>query len=1621
MNCCKFIAAVSPSDFDDEDAAADLFGPDEGFDIEVGTEPATPSRDMVGEEERIDDNHELHMDEATVAQRPAGLTSPYTPTAEEVALHWLTHIPYRSWCKWCVSGKCNNTAHHQLPDHSREVPLLVADYCFLRDHKDQDVLTCLVGRLYPSRALIAIPCDVKGEDEYAVGRLVEFLRDCGITRMVYMCDQEPAIGAVIRAAVDQLRIQSTWVGAVKENSAVGESQSNGKAEAAIKCVEDQLRVMKGALESRISARIPSQHPILKWLVEYAAVVLNKYMINPSGHTAYHNLHGKRVSERIVEFGEVVLHYVPKKRRHKLDMRWAMGIFLGTKMSSNESYIGLSNGTVVRGRALTRVRPDKRWSADLIQKILGTPAKPLSSDETVVETFENPHDNAGDEQRDAMEGEVEVKHRASHRVAIQRSDIEEFGPSPNCPKCRAFTSKRDKPYRMNNHTEACRLRFYKLMEERDGKKILREQPQPAAAEAEFPVDDADFGDQTPIAMDHQLDNNDDPNFDFINESVIDDIMAEDDSGDHEPASQYGMDIDMLLALGVEPIEASRYVYKLMRHNAEKTFYEAYGRGGLTHEARKSHLNVKGLRALDLACEKPNGTCWDFSKASDQREAIALIEADDPDWIIGSPPCTSFSPLNVGLNFPKMDKAEVKRRVDEGLVHLKFVCRLYKRQMRRGKFFLHEHPHAALSWRTKSIIKILKLEGVDTVVNHQCMFGLLTHDGHGGMLPAKKPTRWMSNSPWMLSELNVNCDGSHQHQHLMSGRAAAAAFYPPQLLRAIIRGMARTRDIKLGVHTLMDSLNSLIAAIPRTSSQHNTTAQLDSTGPDVQPTDDSTSNTDDGKERTSSIPLMAGGSLKVKYSAHNFKTTYRDEYTGEVIPTHLVRAAMEEELGYFNKHVWDAVEKRIACKTDDYKLIRMRWVICNKGDDKEYDVRARLVACEVNTYKTDEYFASTPPLEAKKLLFSEYSATARRPMNLSKEIVLSFVDIKKAYFNGVPRRNIHLAFPKELGVPDHLVAHLKRCVYGTRDAGAIWEECFADALVEMGFTRGVASPCCFHHEGRNLHVVVHGDDFTCLGPKSDIIWYEGELATRFEIKRRGWIGESDGCIQEIRILNRILRLTKDGLRYEADPRHAEMLIKALGLEDATPVVTPGVKEDNDATNYDADLIHESNAMEVMHGETSDTTPIAMVDIKMVDDRTVGFSSEPTIVHEVVPYSEIYGIHPKFLIATRGGWRRVSDNAHPYTGRTVRVMNKRRSTTHDSTRTDLIDRARSGTIHGIYCGGAAWGQLGDFDEHDLEYWYGTNWRTIDIDDDGDDDSTTQGGNGLTTPLVGAVRTASSKKKNAGRQGARSVKKIEMEGNAHDLLSPEGATTYRALSARGNFLSQDRADINFTTKELCREFAAPANSSNRRLKRLARFLVHRRRLVYKFNWLDESDSKEIAVMVDTDFAGCRVTRRSTNGGVMMRGTHCIKHWSTTQPTIALSSGEAELGGLCKGAANGIGLKSVARDLGIELSIRVRSDATAALGIARRLGIGKIRHLDTSLLWIQQKIKCNDLKVDKMLGADNPADCLTKFIDQATMNKHLATMNLEYEEGRATSAPELAPDVNNIMLLMPLSMGQTT
>jgi hypothetical protein len=184
---------------------------------------------------------------------------------------------------------------------------------------------------------------------------------------------------------------------------------------------------------------------------------------------------------------------------------------------------------------------------------------------------------------------------------------------------------------------------------------------------------------------------------------------------------------------------------------------------------------------------------------------------------------------------------------------------------------------------------------------------------------------------------------------------------------------------------------------------------------------------------------------------------------------------------------------------------------------------------------------------------------------------------------------------------------------------------------------------------------------------------------------------------------------------------------------------------------------------------------------------------------------------------------------------------------------------------------------------------------------------------------------------------------------LSVADASMYRSVVARANYLSQDRSDIRYAVKELSRGMSTPLEGDWNRLKRLGRYLHQHPRLVQHMH--KQQHTKFLDVWVDTDFAGCAKTRKSTSGGVITIGDHVIKTWSNTQTTIALSSGEAEYYGMVKGAATALGVRSMLHDLGVEVQIRLRTDASAAKGIASRRGLGKIRHIEVNQLWLQQKL----------------------------------------------------------------------
>ena len=144
------------------------------------------------------------------------------------------------------------------------------------------------------------------------------------------------------------------------------------------------------------------------------------------------------------------------------------------------------------------------------------------------------------------------------------------------------------------------------------------------------------------------------------------------------------------------------------------------------------------------------------------------------------------------------------------------------------------------------------------------------------------------------------------------------------------------------------------------------------------------------------------------------------------------------------------------------------------------------------------------------------------------------------------------------------------------------------------------------------------------------------------------------------------------------------------------------------------------------------------------------------------------------------------------------------------------------------------------------------------------------------------------------------------------------------------------------------------------------------------------------------------------MLGTHLLKHWSSTQKVLTLSSGEAELAGVVKGASEGYGLQSLALDLGIVLKFSVFADSSAAIGICRRTGIGKVRHLAVQQLWVQERVRSGGFRLIKVAGVDNPADLYTKYLT-AEVTRRLHGMHAVVpESGRAATAPQVAAKVDD-------------
>ncbi|CAK0861016.1 unnamed protein product, partial [Prorocentrum cordatum] len=234
------------------------------------------------------------------------------------------------------------------------------------------------------------------------------------------------------------------------------------------------------------------------------------------------------------------------------------------------------------------------------------------------------------------------------------------------------------------------------------------------------------------------------------------------------------------------------------------------------------------------------------------------------------------------------------------------------------------------------------------------------------------------------------------------------------------------------------------------------------------------------------------------------------------------------------------------------------------------------------------------------------------------------------------------------------------------------------------------------------------------------------------------------------------------------------------------------------------------------------------------------------------------------------------------------------------------------------------------------------------------------------------------------RSVAEILSSNQTSPKSDDEKVKTYRSVTMRIMCLGLDRPDISYSASMQARRMKEPKETRVEDLKRIGRYLKKHRagRLLFPAQRLP----RKACVYCDSDYAGDSITRRSRSGMAILWGTHLLKHGSAVQSAVSLSSGEAEYYALLRGACHGFGVQATSADLGVEvdyeMELYIFSDRSAARGLARRQGLGAVRHLDVQFLWLQERIQNTRLLLKTVDGHWNPADLFTKALDQDTMER---------------------------------------
>ena len=190
-----------------------------------------------------------------------------------------------------------------------------------------------------------------------------------------------------------------------------------------------------------------------------------------------------------------------------------------------------------------------------------------------------------------------------------------------------------------------------------------------------------------------------------------------------------------------------------------------------------------------------TGFDFMTMESRASCLQQVQEHLPRFLMLSPPCTMYSPLQALFNLHKMSEEEKRQRFLEADTLLNFAMALCRLQSNEGRYFAFEHPDRATSWDRPSVRAVLQLPGTVTVKFDQCQTGLMSPGDNPK--PIKKRTVLMTNAPAIQSvfaPLQCNCPrGSHQTiEGSIDGISLSkwCQHYTPQLCNKIADAVAGT---------------------------------------------------------------------------------------------------------------------------------------------------------------------------------------------------------------------------------------------------------------------------------------------------------------------------------------------------------------------------------------------------------------------------------------------------------------------------------------------------------------------------------------------------------------------------------------------------------------------------------------------------------------------------------------------------------------------------------------------------------------------------------------------------------------------------------------------------------------